>query len=121
MQTFALFFPNHSGASQQEKSTSPRNINPVSNRIPEFRNVLPFVNQPRCQSFKKRLYVYFCHLKGMITNIWIRKIKNTLCNLFASCSLSTPFWAFNKNGPHGVKFSGKNPIRYSIAIFLHKV
>ena len=92
-------------------------INPMSNRIPEFRNVLPFVNQPWPISFQKRLYVYFSHFNSLITNIRIGKIKDAFRKLLACCGLSAPFGPLNENCSHGIQFPGENYIRYSVTIF----
>ena len=113
----ALFLLDNSRPCQQKMPCPFGHINPMSNRIPEFRNILPFVNQPWLISFQKRLYVYFSHFNSTITNIRIRKIKDTLRKLLTRCGLSTPFGSLNKNRSHGIKFSSENCIRYSVTIF----
>ena len=72
-------------------------VNVKANRIPEFRRILPFINETRLIAFHQLCYVNRRLRKIAISPNRIGHVENAFRMLLASRSLATPFWPFNKD------------------------
>jgi hypothetical protein len=94
-------------------------IDRESDCIPEFRDVLPLVQQSWTLPLQQFGYLRSSRHKILLMLIWIINVQNALRMLLACRRFATPLGTFYQNRADIRQLFGKNPVNYSFAIFVH--